>query len=56
MATIIGTSGADTLTGTGDDDTIQGLGGDDSLFAKVAGTVVVEQRAGNRYVSVTPAA
>jgi large subunit ribosomal protein L27 len=33
-----------------------GIGGDDTLFAKVAGTVVVEQRAGNRYVSVTPVA
>jgi large subunit ribosomal protein L27 len=33
-----------------------GIGGDDTLFAKVAGTVVIEQRAGNRYVSVTPTA
>ncbi|HTU00347.1 MAG TPA: 50S ribosomal protein L27 [Candidatus Sulfotelmatobacter sp.] len=31
-----------------------GIGGDDTLFAKVAGIVVIEQRAGNRFVSVTP--
>ena len=33
-----------------------GLGGDDTLFAKVAGVVSVEQRAGNRLVSITPVA
>lgn len=31
-----------------------GIGGDDTLFAKVSGTVLVEQRGGNRFVSVTP--
>ncbi len=33
-----------------------GIGGDDTLFAKVGGTVVIEHRGGNRFVSVTPAA
>jgi ribosomal protein L27 len=33
-----------------------GIGGDDTLFAKVAGVVSVDQRGGNRYVSITPAA
>ena len=33
-----------------------GIGGDDTLFAKVTGVVSVEQRGGDRYVSVTPAA
>jgi large subunit ribosomal protein L27 len=33
-----------------------GIGGDDTLFAKVAGIVSVDQRGGNRYVSVTPSA
>ena len=33
-----------------------GLGGDDTLFAKIAGTVVVEARRGDRFVSITPAA
>jgi len=33
-----------------------GIGGDDTLFAKIAGTVVVEQRGDDRYVSITPAA
>ena len=33
-----------------------GLGGDDTLFAKVAGTVVIEQHSGDRFVSITPAA
>lgn len=33
-----------------------GIGGDDTLFAKVAGTVVVELKRGDRFVSVTPAA
>jgi large subunit ribosomal protein L27 len=33
-----------------------GLGGDDTLFAKIAGTVVVEHRRGDRFVSITPAA
>ena len=33
-----------------------GLGGDDSLFAKVAGVVSVEQRGGDRFVCITPAA
>jgi len=33
-----------------------GIGGDDTLFARVAGTVSVDQRGGNRYVSVTPTA
>jgi large subunit ribosomal protein L27 len=33
-----------------------GIGGDDTLFAKVAGVVVVEQRGGDRFVSIQPAA
>ena len=33
-----------------------GIGGDDTLFAKVGGTVVIEHRRGNRFVSVLPAA
>ncbi len=33
-----------------------GLGGDDTLFAKVDGTVSIERRGGNRFVSVAPAA
>ncbi len=33
-----------------------GIGGDDTLFARVSGTVLVEQRGGNRFVSVTPTA
>ena len=33
-----------------------GLGRDDTLFAKVPGVVAVEQRAGNRFVSITPVA
>lgn len=33
-----------------------GLGGDDSLFAKVAGVVSVQQRGGDRFVSITPVA
>jgi large subunit ribosomal protein L27 len=33
-----------------------GIGGDDTLFAKVDGTVVIEHRRGNRFVSVAPAA
>ena len=33
-----------------------GLGSDDTLFAKVAGVVNVEQRGGDRFVSVSPAA
>ena len=33
-----------------------GLGSDDTLFAKVAGIVNVEQRGGDRFVSITPAA
>jgi large subunit ribosomal protein L27 len=33
-----------------------GLGGDDTLFAKVAGTVVIEQRDGKRFVSIQPTA
>jgi large subunit ribosomal protein L27 len=33
-----------------------GIGGDDTLFAKVSGTVLVEHRGGNRFVSVTPTA
>jgi large subunit ribosomal protein L27 len=33
-----------------------GLGRDDTLFAKVPGVVDVEQRAGNRFVSITPVA
>ena len=33
-----------------------GLGSDDTLFAKVPGVVAVEQRAGNRFVSITPVA
>ena len=33
-----------------------GIGGDDTLFAKVSGTVRVEHRGGNRFVSVTPTA
>ncbi len=32
-----------------------GIGGDDTLFAKVAGTVVIEQRGGDRFVSISPA-
>jgi large subunit ribosomal protein L27 len=33
-----------------------GLGGDHTLFAKLAGIVNVEQRGGDRFVSITPAA
>lgn len=33
-----------------------GIGGDDTLFAKVGGTVVIQHRGGNRFVSVTPVA
>ena len=33
-----------------------GIGGDDTLFAKVSGTVAVEQRGDDRYVSILPAA
>jgi large subunit ribosomal protein L27 len=33
-----------------------GIGGDDTLFAKIAGTVVIESRGGNRFVSIAPAA
>jgi large subunit ribosomal protein L27 len=33
-----------------------GLGRDDTLFAKVPGVVEVEQRAGNRFVSIAPVA
>jgi large subunit ribosomal protein L27 len=33
-----------------------GLGSDDTLFAKLAGIVNVEQRGGDRFVSITPAA
>jgi large subunit ribosomal protein L27 len=33
-----------------------GLGRDDTLFAKVPGVVDVEQRAGNRFVSIAPVA
>ena len=33
-----------------------GLGRDDTLFARVPGVVDVEQRAGNRFVSITPVA
>ena len=33
-----------------------GLGRDDTLFARVPGVVEVEQRAGNRFVSITPVA
>jgi large subunit ribosomal protein L27 len=33
-----------------------GLGGDDTLFAKVGGTVSIERRGGNRFVSIAPAA
>ncbi|MBI4536437.1 MAG: 50S ribosomal protein L27 [candidate division NC10 bacterium] len=33
-----------------------GLGGDDTLFAKIAGTVAVKRRGGDRFVSITPAA
>jgi large subunit ribosomal protein L27 len=33
-----------------------GIGGDDTLFAKIAGTVVVEERGGDRFVSIAPAA
>lgn len=33
-----------------------GLGGDDTLFAKVAGVVVVEHRRGERFVSIQPTA
>lgn len=33
-----------------------GLGSDDTLFAKVPGVVEVEQRAGNRFVSIAPVA
>jgi len=32
-----------------------GIGGDHTLFAKVSGSVSVEQRGGNRFVSITPA-
>ena len=31
-----------------------GIGGDDTLFAKVGGTVVIQRRGGDRFVSVTP--
>jgi large subunit ribosomal protein L27 len=31
-----------------------GIGGDDTLFAKVGGTVVIQHRGGDRFVSVTP--
>ncbi len=31
-----------------------GLGGDDTLFAKVPGVVSVDQRAGDRFVSIIP--
>ena len=33
-----------------------GLGRDDTLFARVPGVVEVEQRAGNRFVSIAPVA
>jgi large subunit ribosomal protein L27 len=33
-----------------------GIGGDDTLFAKVGGTVDVEQHGGSRFVSITPPA
>lgn len=33
-----------------------GIGGDDTLFAKITGTVVIENRGGNRFVSIAPAA
>jgi large subunit ribosomal protein L27 len=33
-----------------------GIGGDDTLFAKIAGTVIIENRGGNRFVSIAPAA
>ncbi len=33
-----------------------GLGSDDTLFARVAGIVNVEQRGGDRFVSITAAA
>ena len=33
-----------------------GIGGDDTLFAKVEGTVVIEQRGDNRFVSIAPVA
>ena len=33
-----------------------GLGRDDTLFARVPGVVAVEQRAGNRFVSIAPVA
>jgi large subunit ribosomal protein L27 len=33
-----------------------GLGRDDTLFARVPGVVAVEQRAGDRFVSITPVA
>ncbi len=33
-----------------------GIGGDDTLFAKIAGIVHIEQRGGNRFVSITPPA
>ena len=32
-----------------------GLGRDDTLFARLAGVVSVEHRAGSRFVSITPA-
>lgn len=32
-----------------------GIGGDDTLFAKVGGVVSIDQRGGNRFVSITPA-
>jgi len=31
-----------------------GIGGDDTLFAKVGGTVVIQRRGDDRFVSVTP--
>ncbi|MBI4841702.1 MAG: 50S ribosomal protein L27 [candidate division NC10 bacterium] len=32
------------------------IGGDDTLFAQVGGTVGIEHRGGNRFLSVTPPA
>jgi len=32
-----------------------GIGGDDTLFAKVGGTVFLEHRGHNRFVSISPA-
>jgi large subunit ribosomal protein L27 len=31
-----------------------GIGGDDTLFAKVGGTVVIQRRGDDRFVSITP--